>query len=137
MFHRQAYYNPSIQVAAMKIHYPQFKSFRKGSDVIEFIGELIVKPTFPAYIVSVTYNGESRPLVRIVKPKLVENPPHFFKKSDSLCLYHPKNFRWAMGKLIAKDIMSWTAAWIYFYEVWLRTDKWYGPSAGHDLDVYE
>ena len=41
------------------------------------------------------------------------------------------NYNWNVDKLIAKDIVPWTAAWIYFYEYWLRTGEWVGPEAPH------
>ena len=115
----------------MKSRYPQFKAKKRGRYDIEFIGDLIVKPAFPVYTVSITYRGDVRPLVKVIKPELVEDPPHFYKETQSLCLYHPKNYQWAKEKLIAKDIVSWTAAWIYFYEVWLQKGVWYGPEADH------
>src|SRR5882762_9482091 len=80
MFHKQAYYNPYIQIGAMKNRYPQFTFKRKSNEAIEFVGDLVVKPSFPTYTVSITYNGGLRPIVKIVNPKLVEDPPHFFKK---------------------------------------------------------
>ncbi len=115
----------------MKSRYPQFKAKKRGQYDIEFIGELTVKPVFLVYTVSITYRGDLRPLVKVISPNLVEDPPHFYKESQSLCLYHPKNYNWAKEKLIAKDIVSWTAAWIYFYEVWLQKGVWYGPEAEH------
>jgi hypothetical protein len=69
--------------------------------------------------------------VRIIKPDLVEDPPHFYKSSNSLCLYHSKNYKWKKEKLVASDIVPWAAAWIYFYEFWLRDGKWYGPEVDH------
>jgi hypothetical protein len=132
MFQMNKYYNSDIQIGAMKSRYPQFKVKKRGQYDIEFIGDLIVKPVFPTYTVSVTYRGNLRPLVKIIKPELVADPPHFYMESQSLCLYHPKNFHWTKEKLIAKDIVPWTAAWIYFYEVWLQKGMWYGPEAEHD-----
>lgn len=125
------YYNSDIQIGAMKSRYPQFKVKKRGQYDIEFIGDLIVKPVFPIYTVSITYRGDLRPLVKIMKPELVTEPPHFYKASQSLCLYHPKNYHWTKEKLIAKEIVSWTVAWIYFYEVWLQKGVWYGPEAEH------
>jgi hypothetical protein len=115
----------------MKFLYPQFKVSRKNSLEVEFIGTLTVKPTFPVYLVSILYRGALSPLVRILEPKLVESPPHFYKNTGSLCLFHPANYKWAGGKILAKDIIPWTAAWIYFYEMWLRKGIWYGPEAPH------
>lgn len=132
MIFQTSSYNSDVQIGAMKSRYPQFKAKKRGQYDIEFVGDLIVKPAFPVYTVSITYRGDARPLVKVIKPELVENPPHFYKETQSLCLYHPKNYHWVKEKLIAKDIISWTAAWIYFYEVWLQKDKWYGPEAEHE-----
>jgi hypothetical protein len=131
-FHSDKYYNPDVQIGAMKSRYPQFKARKRGQNDIEFIGDLKVRPLFPTYTVSLTYQGSLRPLVKILKPELVADPPHFYKESKTLCLYHSKNYHWAKEKLIAKDIVSWTATWIYFYEVWLETGVWFGPEAKHD-----
>lgn len=131
MIFKKTNYNIDIQIGAMKSRYPQFRAIKRGRFEIEFIGNLAVMPVFPVYTVSITYRGNLGPLVRVLKPVLVEDPPHFYKKSKSLCLYHPRNYNWTKQKLIAKDILSWTAAWIYFYEKWLQTGKWYGPEVEH------
>lgn len=130
-FNRRKYYNPNIQIEAMKSNYPQFKAEKKGNE-IEFVGTLDVKPEFPTYTVSITYRGANNPRVKILSPKLVEKPPHFYHSTKSLCLYLEKNFKWRKEKLIAKEIVAWTSGWIYFYEVWLETGEWYGPEAEHD-----
>ena len=119
----------------MKNRYPQFRSIKRGQLDIEFVGGLTVNYTFPVYTISINYRRDLRPLVRILKPKLVEDPPHFHKHNNSLCLYHPRNYNWTKEKLIAKDIVSWTAAWIYFYEKWFQTGKWYGPEVVHNEDL--
>jgi hypothetical protein len=31
--------------------------------------------------------------------------------------------------LIATTILPWTALWLYYYELWLDTGKWLGPSS--------
>lgn len=124
-------YNYDIQIWAMKSRYPQFKVIKKSKSEFEFIGDLHVKPELPVYTVSITYRVNSAPQVRIISPALVPEPPHFYSKSKTLCLYHPDNFNWTKDKLIANQIVSWTAGWIYFYEVWLQTGIWYGPEAHH------
>jgi len=35
--------------------------------------------------------------------------------------------------LIATTILPWTALWLYYYELWLDTGKWLGPSS-HSAD---
>lgn len=131
VFHKTKPYNRDIQIQALKSRYPQFKVKRKDKTVIEFIGELHVKPELPVYTVSITYRGSASPIIRVLNPELVADPPHFYKENGSLCLFHPDNFNWTEDKLIAQNIISWTAAWIYFYEVWLQTGKWFGPESHH------
>jgi hypothetical protein len=31
--------------------------------------------------------------------------------------------------LIATTLIPWTALWLYYYELWLDTGKWLGPSS--------
>jgi len=119
----------------MKNLYPHFKVLWKNDTEVEFIGTLSVKQGFPVYTVTIHYRGALAPLVRVVSPALVANPPHYYHNTDSLCLYYPNNYRWINGKIVARDIVSWTAAWIYFYEVWLRKKIWYGPEAPHGSEA--
>lgn len=115
----------------MRSLHPQFKVKKMDNNEIEFVGDLIVKPELPVYTVSITYKGDERPAVKIIKPELVEKPPHIFPENRTICLYHVDNYRWKKEKLIAKDIVAWTTAWIYFYEVWLQTNIWYGSEVPH------
>jgi hypothetical protein len=121
-----------IQIGAMKALYPQFRVTKKTYNEVKFVGELQPKPEFRKFKVEILYCGNLRPKVKVISPKLVNEPPHFYKKSGTLCLYHPKDFKWSKDKLIAKYIVPITSAWLYFYEVWLETEIWYGPEAGHD-----
>jgi len=79
-------YNPYIQIGAMKSYYPQFQAFHRKQEEIEFIGDLQVLPELPAYTVSITYDGDKRPKVKVLNPELVEDPPHCFPGSKNLCL---------------------------------------------------
>ena len=132
IYKKARHFRSEVQIGAMKSHYPQFKAIRKGKNLIEFIGELQPKEELPVYTVSILYRGNADPQVRILSPKLVENPKHFYKQSGTLCLYHPRDFKWKKYKLISKYIVPLTSAWIYFYEVWLEKDIWYGPEAEHE-----
>jgi len=127
------YYDTNIQIYAMKKMFPQFKSKIKSRFDIEFVGDLIVKEELPKYTVFINYRGNKSPIVKILSPTLVENAKHIYPDSKTLCLYHPENYKWKKENLIANEIMGWTAGWIYFYEVWLQTNIWYGPEAPHNL----
>lgn len=118
----------------MKDKYPQFTSKIEGINVL-FKGDIQVSPHFPIYTISVKYKCNKPPIVKIINPKLVDRPPHFYFNSQSLCLYHPKNFQWNSKKIIANEIMDWTIAWVYFYEVWLETGIWYAPEVPHSSNT--
>jgi hypothetical protein len=127
-------YNTGIQIQAMRARYPQFNAKKHVNGDIVFIGKLQVKPELPVYTVKVLYRGNSRPQVFILDPLPVEGAPHIFPGSGSLCLYHSNNYQWTESKLIAHDIMGWTAGWIYFYEYWLQNNHvWIGPEVPHVL----
>ncbi len=119
----------------MKSKHPQFKHTQHRGSLV-FTGDLFIKPELPIYNVSIEYNGDSQPKVKINSPALVEHPPHVYS-DKSICLYHPNNFKWSATKLIAKEIVHWTIAWIYFYEYWLQTGKWIGPEAAHNSQKHE
>lgn len=115
----------------MRMRYSEFRHKRTKEGYIEFSGILRVKPELPEYSISILYRQNISPEVRILSPKLDKNPPHYYKESQTLCLYHPKLFQWKKTRLVADEIMLWTAGWIYFYELWLQTGEWFGPNA-HD-----
>jgi hypothetical protein len=131
---KSKYYNSDVQIGAMKSLYPQFKVKKRGQFEIEFTGELQAKPELPIYTISIEYLGDNTPKVKVIRPVLVENPPHFYTQSNTLCLYHPNDYKWRKERLVAKDIVSWTAAWIYFYEAWLQHKVWLGPEADHSAE---
>ena len=115
----------------MRAKYPQF-SYRyiKTGEVV-FKGVLQVKPGLPAYTIKIVYRPTASPQVFVLDPILVTDAPHIYQNSGSLCLYHPVDYHWEPRKLVAEDIMGWTAGWIYFYEYWLQTGEWIGPAAHH------
>lgn len=129
--------NIFAQIGAMKSKYPHFKANQLHNDTVRFIGDILIKPELPIYKVSIEYRGVLSPKVRVIAPKLVESPPHYYNKTASLCLYHPNDFKWDSRKLIAKEIMSWTIAWLYFYEAWLQTGEWLGPESHHTPNTFK
>lgn len=131
-FQRPRKYNPMVQVFSMKSHYPNFKCKKLGKNNFVFTGEIQPHPNIQAYTIEITYRGGIDPKVMILNPDIDENNPHYYKKSRSLCLYKPDLFEWKRHYLVSKYIVRWTSAWIYFYEVWLQTGKWYGPEAPHN-----
>lgn len=41
--------------------------------------------------------------------------------------------RWTERACLANTIMPWAAMWLYYYEIWLVTDAWLGPSSPHGM----
>ena len=125
--------NVDLQIGAMKSHYPEFIAQRISTSEVHFRGKLRAIPDMPYYKVRIEYRGNKPPKVYVTDPVLVENAPHTYYKTGNLCLYYPQNYHWRGDKLIAKEIVPWTIAWIYFYEVWLDSGKWFGPEVPHSI----
>lgn len=93
-------------------------------------GTLQPRVTSPIYHVEIRYKSRQIPTVRVRKPPLAPHSPHLYR-DGTLCLYWPKEWWWQSDELIAQTIIPWTAAWLYYYEIWLDTGQWLGPSS-HD-----
>lgn len=121
--------NIGIQLFQIEQRFPAFKYFRKNS-----FGywEGTFQPTkcSPQYKLRVIYRGAKRPKVIVLEPKIDKNVQHLYL-DGSLCLFYPKDGSWKADSIIAKTIIPWAAAWLYFYEVWKKTGKWYGEEAPH------
>jgi hypothetical protein len=68
--------------------------------------------------------------VRVIRPQVQPDAPHRYP-DGSLCLYWFKDWRWGPKSLIHETILPWAALWLFYYELWLDTGKWLGPSS-HD-----
>ena len=133
-FKKARHFKSQKQITGMKKMFPQFKANWKHKNDIRFIGELKPRENSPKYKVSIKFRGSLNPQVKVLKPNLVPDPPHIYKSTNTLCLYHPKNLKWHKDRLVAEYIVPLTAAWLYFYEVWLETDIWYGPEVKHGVN---
>lgn len=60
----------------------------------------------------------------------VKRKKHFWK-DGSLCLYKYHNFKWKPDMKIYHDLFPSICTWLYHYEVWLQTNKWFGEEAPH------
>lgn len=122
-------YSGDRQIAAMRHFFPKC-AYKKNGEQIVFYVRLKVHEKIPEYKVKIIYQGNIPPKVYVVYPEIIENAKHTYS-DKSLCLYHYSNFKWTSSKLVANEIMRWTAAWIYFYEYWLQTGKWIAKEVPH------
>lgn len=129
--------NINYQIVQMRKLYPQFQ-YKINTDNwghVSFTGILKPHELAPEYLVKINYRSWKNPRVYILSPTLVDKPPHFYHKTGTLCLYHPKEFNWNKNLSVAEFIIPWVASWLYFYEAWKEHGVWYGAEAPHDLDT--
>lgn len=115
-----------IQTFHLRKKFPQFRYKGKGL----WIGTLQPTPLSPVYKIKIIEQRNSFPKVFVLEPKLKNNPKHLYS-DGSLCLFYPKDFSWSKKSLIAETIVPWSALWLYFYELWLKTGFWFGDSVEH------
>ena len=83
------------------------------------------------YEVRIEFCSGRKPKVYIIAPKLVfkngNRPPHIYNENEP-CIYFPfgPNPDWNDQKYIADTIIPWYSLWLYYYEIWLATDEWFG-----------
>jgi hypothetical protein len=117
----------ALQDLHVRQRFPGFSYRRVGGEVI-WRGSLQPRATSPAYRVGVSYRVGWIPEVRVLWPALATGAPHLYS-DGTLCLYWPKEWVWRSHELIAETIIPWTALWLFFYELWLDTGEWLGPSS--------
>ena len=115
----------------------KFKAFRvvrfvRGKEIV-FEGFLRPMPLSKAYKVRIEYKFRTRPTVILPEEDFSKvRPPHTFKEGD-LCLYHRKGSgAWTSKKSIS-DLLPMIAHWLWCYESWLVTGKWYGEEYPHEV----
>jgi len=121
--------NLALQRAYVQRRFPSFTCRIKRGCAI-FRGHLQPRSVSPVYQIEIRYKQKQIPKVKVISPPLAPDAPHLYS-DGTLCLYWPKEWMWQQNKLVAEFILPWTASWLYYYELWLDTGKWLGPSS-HD-----
>ena len=121
--------NLALQNAHVQRRFSNF-SCRIKSGCATWRGPLQPRSVSPVYQIEIRYKHKKIPNVKVLSPPLASDVPHLYS-DRSLCLYWPKEWWWQQDKLIADIIIPWAASWLYYYELWLDTGKWLGPSS-HD-----
>lgn len=123
-------FNLAVQNIHIQRRFPGF-TCRISKGCATWRGYLQPQSISPVYQVEIKYKLKQIPKVKVISPPLAHNAPHLYN-DRSLCLYWPKEWWWQQNDLIAEIIIPWTLSWLYFYELWLDTSKWLGPSS-HDV----
>lgn len=113
----------------MQMLHPQFRCKELTHLKAIWIGTIRPTELSDSYFVRVIYKSFKRPKIQILSPKLnlpegKTKLPHVFEK-DELCLYYQSN-EWNSGKYIAETTIPWISLWLFYYEGWLITGKWFG-----------
>jgi hypothetical protein len=121
----------AVQDLHLRHRFPGFVAER-GNGVWTWRGNLQPRASSPVYRVSIQCKEGRVPVVRVLSPALAPNAPHLYR-GGKLCLYWPEEWRWYGDELIAETIVPWTASWLFYYELWLDTGKWLGPSSHAEI----
>jgi hypothetical protein len=114
----------------------KFHEFKKTkflrSKKIAFEGFLQPTPLSKLYRVKIEYEFRCRPTVTLPDESFSsDRPPHTFK-DGSLCLYHRNGLGAWNSKRPLSDLIPMITHWLWCYEIWLVTEKWYGEEYPHD-----
>ncbi len=125
----------AINVPVQHLHVVRrFPGFARVSvrGATEWRGTLQPRDTSPVYRVAVRVANAvgAVPQLRVLSPALAPDAPHRYA-DGTLCLYWPHEWRWQSDALIAETLLPWAALWLYYYELWLDSGEWLGPSS-HD-----
>jgi hypothetical protein len=121
------------QVAKMQRDFPSF-DYGRRKNLPTWYGTLQPTQDAPTYTVKIVYRfagwHSKPPRVWVMSPGIHSEAPHRYS-DESLCLYFPPERNWMPCEFISETIVPWTALWLAFYEIWLDTNRWYGPEAPH------
>lgn len=122
--------NPLLQRAEMKAVFPQFRFTITRGGGVEWRGPLQPTLDSPFYAIRIVHQADRSPRTYVDRPTLRADACHRYQ-DGSLCLYWPAEWWWTPRESLAATIVPWTAFWLYYYELWLVTGEWLGPSSPH------
>jgi hypothetical protein len=126
---RKAERSCSSQYAELKKKFPEWNIRLRKNQVVA-VGSIQPTAWSRKYLVELKYSFGNRPKVRVLSPELMglacdRKIPHMYSQKH-LCLFYPKSRQWTLGDSIAEFQIPWISLWLYFFELWLITDKWQG-----------
>jgi hypothetical protein len=122
--------NPLLQRVAVKAAFPQFRWCITRAGGVEWKGTLQPTPDSPVYEVRVVHEPDRIPRVYVERPAIRSDAWHRYP-DGSLCLYWPDEWVWTAHESLVATIIPWAAFWLYYYELWVVTGEWLGPSSPH------
>jgi len=120
----------------MAAAFPHFRYRPNRRGGLVWNGTLQPTPDSPVYPIQIVHNPRRPPKVRVPGHDLDKACGHLYR-GGTLCLYWPEKWRWSPDKSMADTIVPWSAFWLYYYELWEATGRWWGPSSPHGLGPEE
>lgn len=99
---------------------------RLAATRLVWTGSIQPTPLSREYRVQVTFRSDRAPEVRVLdtlEGRPGESLPHVYREG-TLCLHQPGE--WRPGMFITDSTLTWTAEWLFNYEVWKATGEWHG-----------
>lgn len=127
---------PIEQVVRMARTFPQFTFRWNHCGGLVWRGFLQPTPDSPRYPVVIVHNPTEGPRVFVPGQDFDDACRHLYR-DRSLCLYWPREWWWTAGESMVSTIVPWAAFWLYYYELWETTGRWWGPSSPHGLRTEE
>lgn len=134
--------NIFVQAKKIKKCYP-YSKVTKNSNKLTWKGTLKPTPISESYDIKLEYRVGYHPCVYVINKKLELYPgknalPHVYSTQKQwLCIYYRKASEWTSQQLIAETIIPWTSEWLYHYEFWLATGKWFGRGIHGKKEPFE
>jgi len=96
-----------------------------------FVGEMSPTASGFRYQIKVVCSEKFYPKIFVTNMNFDGNRPEHLYEDNSLCLYLPSSNEYRPEDLVFPKLIDWTALWLYYYEIWLITDEWYGGGISH------
>lgn len=134
--------NILVQAAKIRKYFPDTKVTTRQNRLV-WKGTLTPTPLSDSYDIKLEYKVGYNPCVYVINKKLnlfpgIERLPHVYSTEKQwLCVYYRKAREWNSQQLIADTIIPWTSEWLYHYENWLATGKWFGRGIHGKQEPFE
>jgi hypothetical protein len=118
--------------------YPQLLALVTRQRQVVWTGPWRPSDTSATYNLRITYKLGCRPKIEVTSPTLAladgqDHLPHTYADGQKdICVHRPED--WNSNLLIAETIMPWISQWLYFYEIWVITGKWFGKGTHPNLN---
>lgn len=140
----------------LRANFPQFRTVEMSDKCAAWEGDvqpsnqsyrLHIKLELPPHLLLRAPTLDYYPRVYVLDPVLRPKSeaelgplPHVwydkkYQGQPNLCLFHPSKNEWDYSSDLASTTIPDACEWLYFYEIWDATGKWYGGGDSHSLNT--